>query len=414
MPSSVRGCGPIWRTPSTKRSFLADPRKRLAKMLRTAIAAVRADRLTAAALRGREFDYVIALGKAAEALAAGAWRALGPRLVGGFLSCPRGYETGDLPPPAPFGRYPGGHPLPDASSLVAGEALAEFAVALPPGARVAVLLSGGASSGVELPAPGVSLDLLRRANRWLSASALPIEAVNRVRSRLSRLKGGGLARLLAHCDSEAWVLCDVPGGNLAAVAGGPLSPLPGRLPAVPGWLEPYLHASSTAGNGGMTALRRLAGNEEAVAAVVQAGAREAGRLAGEATALGREIGTALAKAAPGFYVWGGEPVVRLPPGSGRGGRCQQLALAAAQVFAGRADCWLLAAGTDGWDGTSAVAGACVDGRTVDRGRAAGRDAIAALHKADAGEFLAASGDLVRTGPTGTNVNDLVITFKIDS
>lgn len=375
---------------------------------------MRGDRLAAAALQGRELEYVIALGKAAEALAAGARQALGARLARGLLACPRGYETGDLPPRAPFERHPGGHPLPDAASIAAGEALADFATALPSGARVAVLISGGASAGVELPASGVSLELLQRANAWLIASGLPIEAINGVRSRLSRLKGGGLARLLAHCEIEAWVLCDVPTGNLAAVAGGPLSPTPAKPPAVPDWLEPYMDPAGVDEDVAMPALRRLAGNEEAVAAVARAGVREAGRLAGEATELGSRIGNDLAAAAPGLYVWGGEPVMRLSANPGRGGRCQQLALAAAAAFADRTDCWLLAAGTDGWDGTDPVAGACVDGQTVNRGRAAGIDAACALRRADAGGFLAASGDRVRTGPTGTNVNDLVFGLKLDT
>lgn len=374
---------------------------------------MRADRLTQAALQGRQFDFVIALGKAAEALAAGAWRALGPQ-SGGFLGYVRGYETGDLPQKAAFERHGGGHPLPDATSIAAGEALAEFAAALPPRARLAVLLSGGASASVELPAPGVSLALLRRANAWLSASGLPIEAVNRVRSRLSLLKGGGMASLLSHCKIEAWVLCDIPNGNLAAVSGGPLGTFAGELPAVPQWLEAHMLAPSVGEGRGMPELRRLAGNEEAVAALVQAGATEAGRLVGEATMLGSRIGSDLAVAAPGLYVWGGEPVVRLPAEPGRGGRCQQLALAAAVAFAGRSDCRLLAAGTDGWDGTEPVAGACVDGGTINRGDLAGRDAAAALRGADAGAFLAASGDLVHTGPTGTNVNDVVIGIKSSS
>lgn len=101
----------------------------------------------------------------------------------------------------------------------------------------------------------------------------------------------------------------------------------------------------------------------------------------------------------------------LPPEPGRGGRNQQLALAAATVLAGHPDVWLLAAGTDGSDGPGEDAGALVDGGTLARGGLDGLDADDSLRRADAGRFLAASGDLVNTGPTGTNVTDVVIALK---
>jgi hydroxypyruvate reductase len=104
-------------------------------------------------------------------------------------------------------------------------------------------------------------------------------------------------------------------------------------------------------------------------------------------------------------------VVRLPSDPGRGGRNQQLALAAAEVLQGREDILLLAAGSDGSDGASEDAGALVDGDTISRGRDAGFDAPACLAAADAGSFLEASGDLLHTGPTGTNVMDLIIALK---
>jgi hydroxypyruvate reductase len=121
----------------------------------------------------------------------------------------------------------------------------------------------------------------------------------------------------------------------------------------------------------------------------------------------------LQEAPPGVvHVWGGETTVTLPAHPGRGGRCQQLALAAARELAGRDDAWLLAAATDGSDGPGDDAGALIDGGTIARGEAEGFDAAAVLARADAGRFLEASGDLLATGPTGTNVMDLVLGLRL--
>ena len=400
---------PNWRMSSTR--IKGGPRELLVALFRRAIATVRGDGLAEEALRGRDFSHIIALGKAGEALAAGAWRAADEKLVSGFLAVPHGYATGDLPKTAPFVRCEGAHPLPDETSLAAGAALLDYVAALPADAKVAVLLSGGASASVEVLAPGVDLAFLLRANGWLLGSGLPIADINRVRAGLSQLKGGGLARRLTQIKARAWVLTDVSGGVLEWVGGGLLTTPPaGKLPALPRWLEERL-AAPVHENAPELILQRLAGNEEAVAAVVAEGAQEVGTLDGDATELGTQIGTALASGEQGLYVWGGEPTMNLPAEPGQGGRCQQLALAAASVIAGRDDCRLLAASTDGWDGTAPIAGACVDGGTLARGRAKGLDPQRALAAADAGRFLEAGGELVRIGPTGTNVNDLVIALK---
>jgi hydroxypyruvate reductase len=111
-------------------------------------------------------------------------------------------------------------------------------------------------------------------------------------------------------------------------------------------------------------------------------------------------------------VWGGESTVQLPAAPGRGGRNQHLALAAARLLAGHDDLAMLCAGTDGTDGPTADAGALVDGSTLDRGTIAGLDAESCLKRCDSGSFLEASGDLVSTGPTGTNVGDLVLGLRL--
>jgi len=122
----------------------------------------------------------------------------------------------------------------------------------------------------------------------------------------------------------------------------------------------------------------------------------------------------LLDAFPGVCIWGGEPSVQLPEHPGRGGRNQHLALSAATVIEGRDDIFFLSGGTDGTDGPGEDAGALVDGGTLGRVRRAGYEAQDALDRADAGSLLEASGDLVHTGPTGTNVMDLMIGIRIQT
>lgn len=383
----------------------------LPTLFRTALDAVRGDRLAEAACAHSDVRHVIALGKAAEALAAGAWRAGRAMLRSGFVALPRGYETGELPPQAPFVRYPGAHPVPDASSLAAGAALEKYARTLPRGEPLAVFVSGGASACVESLAPGVDLALLRRANDWLLAGGLPITAVNAVRARLSRLKGGGLARWLQGCEVSAWILNDVMGKPDAWVGGGPLSALPCEWPRLPTWLRDVLVPAPFEQLSVRVRLQRLAGNHDAVAAVCAAGASHRGDLPADMEAACEAIVHAIETAESGIMVWGGEATLELPTVPGQGGRCRHLALHVAQRLAVRSGWSLLAAATDGWDGTDAVAGVCVDGVTVERGKARGRDAEADLACADSGGFFAGSGEEIVTGPTGTNVNDLIIVFK---
>jgi hydroxypyruvate reductase len=142
-------------------------------------------------------------------------------------------------------------------------------------------------------------------------------------------------------------------------------------------------------------------------------ARGTARLAGDAEAEALRICHELAVGDADLAVHGGETVVRLPARPGRGGRCQHLALAAAQCIDGHPEYLVLAAGTDGRDGDSEDAGAIVDGATLDRARDCGLEPAAALAAADAGTLLEATGDLVHTGPTGTNVGDIVLALRRD-
>ena len=362
---------------------------------------------------------LIAVGKAAGAMTLGALDVLGERVARGLVISRAGHLDAEL------GAWPvlecleGDHPVPRAASLAAGAALLRFAAATPPATRVLVLVSGGASSLVEaLPASVTPADL-ERVNEWGLGAGLDIHALNAIRRRLSRLKDGRLAAALAHTDAEALLISDVPGDDPAVIGSGLVCALAGApRPRVPRWLAELLDRAGDLPPGARLKSRIVATLDDALAAAERA-ADESGysarRLApaasGDAAVAASRFAHELALATSDLLVWGGETSVHLPPRPGRGGRNQHFALEAARLIAGHDDLVVLAAGTDGTDGNSQDAGAIVDGTTVARGAAEARDAAEALAGADAGSFLEATGDLLHTGPTGTNVGDIVLGLR---
>jgi hydroxypyruvate reductase len=369
--------------------------------------------------------YCVAIGKAAAAMMQGAVEALGEHLAGGLQVTRHGYAAAGTPLPR-IAVVEADHPLPGAASLAAGRELLDFIAAVPPQAPLVFLISGGTSALVEVLSPGVDAAQLQAANDWLLASGWDIGRVNLVRCALSAIKGGRLAGYLAGHPVLNLLLSDVPGDAPVAIGSGLLVPSrAGALAAsdlarLPSWLRrlyaapPPLPAAEA-----FAAIRTeiLRSNRDARVAAAAAG-RARGLavhatddlVQGEAAAAGHDLAERLLAGPPGLYVWGGETTVRLPPQPGHGGRCQTLALAAAQVLAG-SDIVLLAAGTDGSDGPGEDAGALVDGATLARGELDCFDAGECLVRADAGSFLEASGDLIQTGPTGSNVMDLVLALK---
>jgi hydroxypyruvate reductase len=371
--------------------------------------------------------HVVAVGKASAAMLEGAADALGTSLACGLVVAPEGGCRGLA------GAVPGvecleaAHPVPDARSLAAGERLVGFLEGLPPGGQVLLLLSGGASSLVERPAEAVGLDVLRAATLWLLASGLPIGAMNRVRKALSRIKGGRLAAHLRGRPVLALVVSDVPGDLLSDVGSGLLvahgkEDLRVDGLGLPAWLlELVSQSPALAPPEAFASVRHVVvASARQARATVSHRARRSGLrvfrheslLVGDALEVGRALAQALGMSPPGLHVWSGETTVRLPPSPGRGGRCQSLALAAALALADRPDVVLLAAGTDGRDGSGEAAGALIDGGTVARGERAGLSGADCLARADAGTFLSASGDLVDTGATATNVMDLVLGLRV--
>jgi hydroxypyruvate reductase len=314
----------------------------------------------------------------------------------------------------------GGHPVPDAGSVAGGDALMAAAAALGAGERALVLVSGGASALAVVPVAGVTASDKAALSRRLLLAGLDIRAMNLVRQNLSRLKGGGLARAAAPGRIDALVLSDVVGDDPAVIASGPtVAPLGGPDAAVAVLRDAGLWDDVPASV--RAALRRpapgpppeagwrLIGSNrmsvEAMAHAAPGAIVDPAPLEGDVAEAASRIAGA---AAPGTRLWGGETTVRVR-GGGRGGRNQELALRVALALRGLERPWsFLSAGTDGRDGPTDAAGAVVDDGTLERIAAAGLDVEALLARNDSYPALAAAGDLLITGGTGTNVADLQV------
>jgi hydroxypyruvate reductase len=381
-------------------------------------------RVSEALCRGEcSFGAVIAIGKAASSMLEGALEVLPPTPA--LLITKDGYITPALRHHPGVEVMASGHPLPDARSLDAGRRLLDFIAAAPADRPVLLLLSGGASSLVEVLPEGVTLADWRRVNAWLLASGLDIHAMNAVRKRLSCIKGGRLLEHLGGRRAVVLMISDVPGDEPASIGSGLLTPCDVEaLPeGLPDWMCDLLDAAPPQPRvddprWAWVESRIIASNATALDAAVRAAFRldvPVHRfdelLCGDAGVAGERLARQLIDGSPGVYLWGGEATVNLPEQPGRGGRNQHLALSAALALDGHEGVTLLAAGTDGTDGPTDDAGACVDGATVAAMRAEGIDPEDALRRADSGTALAAADALIRTGPTGTNVMDVVLALK---
>lgn len=373
--------------------------------------------------------WCIAVGKAAPAMA----RAIVPRIPagqrrGGVIVAKHApvLAAGEaLPLPLVLGA----HPVPDERSVIAGQAVLDVLARVRPGDVVVVALSGGASSLMVAPAPGISLADLRALGRALVESGASIVAINTVRKALDRLKGGGLLRCVAPARVATLVLSDVVEGPLHVVGSGPTLPDPAGRAAARAILEHHAIAAPPAVQRFLAAaddrppveargpVVELASNATAVEAAIAAARVEGWEvqreppLRGDAEAAGRALARtlrALRPSVPTLVVAGGETTVEVR-GHGRGGRLQTLALAALLELDGAPGSpTLVALATDGEDGPTDAAGAVVDGASLARARALGLDPAARLRDDDAYPVFEALEDLLRIGPTGTNVCDLVL------
>jgi hydroxypyruvate reductase len=370
---------------------------------------------------------VVALGKAAVGMARMAWREYGPA-VSGCIIAPAGEPDPELPG---FAFIAASHPDPDERSVRAAESALTVAASLDRHDLLLALVSGGGSSLMAAPVEGVSLRRKRELIRQLLACGAPIAEINCVRKHLSRVKGGQLAAA-SQAPVAMLAISDVPGDDPGSIASGPvvqdhtrlaearavLARYAIRVPAAirqalehPANESPHLGAlgirtTSIIVASGQTALLAAARlcQEEGVVAIDLGD-----RIEGEAGAVAREHARlALRYARSGTrccLLSGGETSVRLGPSAGRGGRNSEYALALTLALGGHPGIWALAADTDGIDGCGGHAGALFGPGTLDRARGMGLDAADYLERHDSAAFFARAGGLLRTGPTGTNVND---------
>lgn len=367
------------------------------------------------------------------------------QIVGGIV-----VSADDTPSPYPtLVAMRGDHPIPGRNSFAAAAKIGEIT----PGRRgndvAVVLLSGGTSSLIAGPLRGMNEADLTNLFEMLLGSGLDITAMNAVRKRFSRWAAGRLALALAPAATHCLAISDVPNDDLGVIGSGPCSPDDANIEDVTNILkranlltrltQPQRDYLTAVGRGTIpdtpkashpafahVTARVIGNNKLAVDAACEA-AKSSGRtahaiptrLSGEAARVGESIANTLLEAkskgaSRACFVWGGETTVTLSGSSSNngGGRCQELALAAARVLAQAEDrgqgITLLAAGTDGRDGPTDAAGAIVDGTTWSAIAAAGRDPAQALASHESYGALRAANALIPRRDTGTNVNDVVI------
>jgi len=394
--------------------------------------------------RGRVL--VVGAGKASGAMAAAAEEALGDRVADGVVAV----KDGHLAPTRRVRLLEAGHPVPDRRGAEAARAIRDLASTASADDLVLVLVSGGGSALTPAPAPPITLEEKQSLTRLLLRAGANIKQLNAVRKHCSTLKGGQLARAAAPARVQALLLSDVVGDALDVIASGPTAPdastfaeamgilarfdirdqvapsivarlqqgMQGEIPETPKPADPLFER---VGN-------LVIGNNALVVDAAAAAARELGlvphvltrSLEGEAREVGRRF-AAMARdiregrgpvAAPCCVIAGGETTVTVR-GQGSGGRCQELALAAAIELEGVPGVVVLAAGTDGSDGPTTAAGGVADGGSVRRARTAGVDLSAHLADNSSHAALEALGDLLVTGPTNTNLLDLYLIVVLD-
>ncbi len=444
--------------------LLADPSTRdrraaVTRVMQAALAAVEPGEAVRRALQrdgeqvtvaGRTYDLasydrviVVGAGKASAPMAAAVEDVFGALCMAGLVVVKHGHTH----PTRTVRLREASHPIPDETCVDGTAEVVALLATTGPRDLVVVTLSGGGSALMLLPADGISLADMQQTTDVLLRAGATINELNTIRKHLEQAKGGGLARLAAPSDVLALVLSDVVGNPLDVIASGPTVPdtstyadtcaiverfgIWDRLPATvaqrlrdgrdgkiadtpkPG--DPLFDRVQTvvvASNDLAAAAGVEQAEQEGMSALllttyVEGEAREVAKVV---AALAREeAATARPLPLPACLIMGGETTVTVR-GSGLGGRNQELALAASFKIAGLENVIIAALATDGNDGPNDATGALADGSTLARAQAAGLDPNAYLTNNDAYHFFEALGDLLITGPTNTNVNDLLFAF----
>ena len=396
------------------------------EIVRRAIAAVQPDAAVRRALAGREFPdrvILVAAGKAAWRMAKTASEVLSDRIDRGIVVTKYGHVFGPI---ANFACFEAGHPVPDENSFRATRAALELTAGLSASDTVLFLLSGGGSALFE--SPRIPPEQLRSVTEQLLACAADIVEINTIRKRLSRVKGGRFAEHCAPAKVFSVILSDVLGDPVDMIASGPTAPDSSTAADAARVAETYgLRLSDEA--------RRLlnvetpktlenvenivSGSVRQFCAAAAEACRELGyepviltdRLCGQAREAGSWLAAILNKHAGDgrslAFLAGGETVVNVT-GAGKGGRNQELALAAAPGIRGMENAAVFSVGSDGTDGPTDAAGGYVDGDTCGELEAQGISVGDVLRSNDSYHALRKTGGLIVTGPTGTNVNDVAV------
>lgn len=411
----------------TDRGSSMDLRKDADRIIQEALRKVMPDEAVTQALTGKSFDggrvYLVAAGKAAWQMAKTAAHILGDRLQAGVCVTKYGHVKEDIPK---VSCYEAGHPVPDENSFRGTQAALDLVGNLEREDTVVFLLSGGGSALFEKPL--TDGQELADVTEQLLACGAHITEMNIIRKRLSAVKGGRFAQICAPAGVYSIVLSDVLGDSLDMIASGPAYPDGSTCEQAMAVVEKYgLRLSDRA----LELLKEETPKElENVETVITGSVKNLCLAAAQACeSLGyqpliltdrlcceaREAGSFLASIAKTHqeseqslaFLAGGETIVHLF-GAGKGGRNQELALAAAEGISGLKDIAVFSIGSDGTDGPTDAAGGYCDGQTKERLTAQGIDIYQVLQDNNAYMALEAAGGLIRTGATGTNVNDVAV------
>lgn len=391
--------------------------------------------------------YLVGAGKAGFPMALTAASILAERLTAGLMIVKDGYELRGTPVPPQLQIVTAGHPLPDQRGVNATRKLLGLLARAGANDLILCLLSGGASALLTAPAAGITLQELHHLTNLLLRSGADIGEINTLRKHLDTVKGSGLIQAAEPARVISLILSDVIGDPLDIIASGPTAADSSTFAQAQSILQKYDLSARIApsilahleqgrteavaetlkpGDPRMNQVQNvvIGSNKQAAQAAAQTAAGLGFHTRLLSTALqgeARLVGRILAQAAhdlagdssplprPACLIAGGETTVTVG-GDGLGGRNQELALAAVETMGGLADTLLITLATDGGDGPTDAAGALVSGETLARSRALGLDPAEHLTRNDSYPFFNALGDLIKPGPTFTNINDLVFIF----
>lgn len=366
---------------------------------------------------------LVSIGKAAWRMAKAAYGELGSQIKSGIVITKYGHSQGPI---ANFKIYEAGHPILDENGIEATKAALDLVAKEKDNRKRAVLflVSGGGSALFESLMPGITLDYMRELNAKLLASGAEIHEINTIRKLFSEVKGGRFAEFCAPAKVYQIVLSDVLGDDLGSIASGPAAPNHATTDDVRNLNKKYSlgideeilagqHPTETSNvttiiAANVTILCQSAANKakELGYAPVNKDNAVSGDVEQLADKIYSDAINTKAEERPCALIYGGEPTVHIK-GNGLGGRNQELALLIAKKIAGIGEMTFVSCGSDGTDGPTDAAGGITDGSTWEQIAQKGLDPASLLANNDSNRALAAADALIITGPTGTNVNDLI-------